>query len=298
MNWSRCFTNGIKTQFRRITMTPLRRKMIADMTLAGLSDNTQRVYSDAVYGLAKHYKRSPDRLSEREVRDYLLYVKEQKRFAEGTLRICYYGIKFFYTNTLTRPWPFLTMLRTPKSNYLPTILSPGEIRKLLETVRIPKHRMCLTVIYACGLRISEATRLKVSEIDSKRMVVNVRGKGRKDRLVPLPEPILLKLRQHWKIEKGLPWMFPGENPDRPVTNNTVRRALYKAAKECGLKKRIVPHCLRHTYAVHLLENKVDTRVIQLLLGHQNLRTTAIYTRLTPQTRDNVQSVLHKLTSGL
>ena len=260
-------------------MTPLRKKMIEDMTLAGLSANTRRLYSEAVYGLAKHYLHSPDQLSEEEVRAYLLYVKDEKRFAEGTLRICYYGIKFFYLNTLGRPWPFLTMLRTPRSNYLPTILSPKEVRSLLGRVRIPKHRACLTLIYACGLRISEATKLKVSGIDSQRMVISVRGKGQKDRLVPLPEPILPKLRQYWKIERSKTWMFPGKNPDRPVTNNTVRRALYKAAEECGLNKPIVPHSLRHTYAVHLLENKVDARIIQLLLGHKNHKTTARIHRL-------------------
>lgn len=279
-------------------MTPLRQRMIDDMTLAGLSANTQRVYSDAVYGLAKHYGRSPDRLSEQEVRDYLLYVKDEKHFAEGTLRICYYGIKFFYLNTLGRPWPFLTMLRTPRSNYLPTILSPEEIRNLLGQIRSPKHSMCLTLIYACGLRISEATRLQVSGIDSKRMVICVRGKGQKDRLVPLPEPILPRLREYWKIERSRTWLFPGKNPDQPVTNNTVRRALYKAAEECGLNKPIVPHSLRHTYAVHLLENKVDARIIQLILGHKNPKTTAIYTRMTPKVLKNVQNVLHQMTSDL
>jgi site-specific recombinase XerD len=279
-------------------MTRLRQKMIDDMTLAGLSANTKRLYTDAVYGLAKHYMRSPDQLSEEEVRAYLLYVKDEKQLAEGTLRICYYGLKFLYMNTLGRPWPFLTMLRTPKSNYLPTILSADELRSILVKVKIPKHRMCLTLIYACGLRISEATQLKVSGVDSERMVINVRGKGQKDRIVPLPEPLLHKLREYWKIERSKPWMFPGKNPGKPVTNNTVRRALYKAAEECGLNKRIVPHSLRHTYAVHLLENKVDARIIQLLLGHKHPKTTAIYTRLTPQVMENVQSVLYQLTSGL
>ena len=279
-------------------MTPLRQRMIDDMTLAGLSDNTKRLYSEAVYGLAKHYRRSPDQLSQEEVRAYLLYVKDEKRVAEGTLRICYYGVKFLYLNTLGRPWPFLTMIRTPKSNYLPTILSPEEVRSLLGQIRNPKHHMCLTLIYACGLRISEATKLKVSGVDSKRMAISVRGKGQKDRLVPLPEPILLRLREHWKIEKSKIWMFPGKKPDQPVTNNTVRRALYKAAEECGLNKPIVPHSLRHTYAVHLLENKVDTRIIQILLGHKNIKTTAIYTRLSPQILKDVQTVLHQMTNDL
>ena len=188
-------------------MTPLSQKMIDDMTLAGLSANTQRIYSDAVYGLSKHYRRSPDRLSEQEVRDYLIYVKDVKPFTEGTLRICYYGIKFFFMYTLSRPWPFLTMLRTPKSNYRPTILNHEEVRRLLEKVRIPKHRMCLTLIYVCGFRISEATTLKVSAIDSERLVINVPGKGQKDRLVPLPEPILLRLRQYWKIGRRTPGCF-------------------------------------------------------------------------------------------
>jgi site-specific recombinase XerD len=272
--------------------------MIEDMTLAGLSDNTKRLYTDAVRGLAKHYMRSPDQLSEEDIRDYLLYIKDVKRLAEGTLRIYYYGIKFFCINTLGRQWPFLAILRTPKSNYLPTILSPEEVRRLLGQVRNPKYRMCLTLIYVCGLRISEATRFKVSGVDSERMVINVRGKGQKDRLVPLPKPILLKLREYWKIERSQHWMFPGKNPDKPVTNNTVRRALYKAAGECGLKKHILPHSLRHTYAVHLLERKVDLRIIQLLLGHKYLKTTAIYTRLTPQVLENVQSVLDQLTKDL
>ena len=279
-------------------MTPLRQRMIEDMTLAGLSANTKRLYTDAVRSLAKHYMRSPDQLSEEEVRAYLLYVKDEKRFAEGTLRICYYGIKFLYMNTLGRSWPFLTMLRTSRSNYLPTILSPEEVRSLLGRIKNPKYYMCLTLIYSCGLRISEATRLKVSAIDSKRMVINVRGKGQKDRLVPLPEPILDKLRAYWKIKRSRPWMFPGKNPDRPVTNNTVRRALYQAAGECRLNKPIVPHSLRHTYAVHLLENKVDARIIQILLGHRNFKTTAIYTRMTPQVLQSVQIALHQMTHDL
>ncbi|MFH1135371.1 MAG: site-specific integrase [Pseudomonadota bacterium] len=279
-------------------MTHLRQRMIEDMKLAGLSTKTQELYIAAVYGLAKHYMRSPDQLSEEDIRTYLLYLKDEKRRADGTLRICYYGIKFFYINTLRREWPVLKLVRSPRKRRLPTILSLGEVKKLLGQVRIQRNRMCLTLIYACGLRISEATKLRVTDIDSKRMVIKIQGKGQKDRLVPLPRPLLFKMREYWKIDRSKTWLFPGHNPEKPVSNHSVRRAMYKAAGECGLKKPIVPHSLRHTYATHLLEHKVDIRIIQILLGHKHLKTTAIYTHLTPQTLKNVRVVLQRLTNDL
>ncbi len=272
--------------------------MIDDMTLAGLRPKTQELYVGAVRNLAKFYMRSPDTLSEKEIRDYLIHARQVDKVAEGTLRILHYGLKFFFQNTLQRDWPVLKLMRLPKQKRLPIVLSPREVKDILHHIRIPRNHMCLTLMYACGLRISEATRLQVTDIDSDRMLINVLGKGSKQRLVPLPDPLLPQLRKYWLIKQAKPWLFPGEDINQPVSNHTVRRALKLAAKECGIKKTVIPHCLRHSYATHLLENKLDLRVIQLLLGHSSPRTTAIYTHLTPKTMDNVRKTINHLTKDI
>lgn len=279
-------------------MSILRKKMIQDMELAGLSIKTQEAYIYAVRSLAKYYMRSPDTLTEKELRDYFLYLIREKQIADGTLRIQRYGIKFLFQKTLGRDWPLLKLLRSPKKKPLPTVLSHSEVKDLLNRVRNPKYRMCLTLIYSCGLRISEATNLKVTEIDSQRMVIHVHGKGGKDRLVPLPDPILIPLREYWLIQRARPWLFPGRNSKDPLNNNNIRQALKAVVKEKGLTKHVTPHSLRHSYATHLLENRVDLRVIQALLGHTSPKTTSLYTRLTPQILANVQKTVNRLTATL
>lgn len=268
------------------------------MTLAGLAPKTQTLYVEAVRSLAKFYMKSPDTISEKEIRDYLIHVREVDHAAEGTLRILHFGLKFFFQKSLQRDWPVLKLMRLPKKKRLPTVLSPSEVKEILRHIRVPRNQMCLTLIYACGLRISEATHIRVSDIDGERRLVKVLGKGSKERLVPLPEPVLEQLRRYWMLQRPKNWLFPGKNTEEPVSNHTVRNALKAAAGECGIKKAVIPHSLRHSYATHLMENKIDIRVIQLMLGHSSPRTTSIYTHLTPQTLENVQKTINHLTQNL
>lgn len=279
-------------------MTELRRRMTADLQLAGYSEKTQQSYLMAVRGLAKYYMRSPDQLSEEEVRAFFLHLINERKVASSTLRIYLYGIKFFFTKTLQRTWSFLDLVRPAKRRKLPVVLSQPEVRMVLGAVRNPVVRMALRLIYVCGLRVSEAAQMKVADIDWERRLVWVRaGKGGKDRSIPL-SPRMLEVLGAYRQQRGCrSWLFPGKNGGG-LSISTLQRAFTDAVRQSGVEKKASVHTLRHSFATHLLEYGIDLRLIQELLGHQCLQTTTIYTHLTAGVRVRLDIALEQLGAEL
>jgi site-specific recombinase XerD len=279
-------------------MTELRHRFVEDMTLHGLAPTTQNVYVHAVKQLAAHYGRSPDQLSEQELRDYFTYLVKERRVASSTLRTQVFAVKFLYAKTLQKPWPTLKILRPRRREKLPVVLDPEEAKRLLAVKRSPVARMCATVMYCCGLRISEALNLKVTDIDSQRMVVIVRsGKGNKDRHIPLPRRTLELLRDYWREYRPKTWLFV--TPDgRQLADHSVRYYLKKARRDSGIRKPVSCHTLRHSYATNLMARGVDVRVIQALLGHRSLKTTTLYLHMTSSVMESVQDAINDLMADL
>jgi integrase/recombinase XerD len=280
-------------------MTTLRRRMLEDLQLRGLAPKTQQCYLAAVHQLAQHYRRPPDQLSDEELRQYFLFLLNEKKVAESTFRIHLYGIRFFYERTLKRPWPVFDLVRPRTLQTLPVVLSRREVRSLLALVEHPKARMCLQLIYACGLRLTEGTQLQVSDIDAQRMLVRVRqGKGGKDRLVPLAPRVLELWRAYWQRQRPRPWVFPARDGSAPLSPTSLQKTFKAVVRQSGIPKDASIHTLRHSYATHLLERGVSLRVIQELLGHRSPRTTARYTHLTPPTLDVVHATITALMADL
>lgn len=284
-------------------MTPLRQRMLDDMQLKGFSGSTQKLYLRAVRLLAEHYRKSPDRISEEELRQYFLYVKNVKKWSRSASTIALCGIKFFYTHTLKRDWTTLRFVRPPKEKKLPVVLTVAEVKRILSHVRLLRHRVCLFTIYSAGLRLSEGTHLQVPDIDSARMLIHIRhGKGAKDRYVPLSETTLTLLRQFWKTHRNPLWLFPGPGrngrgmatADKPVSHNVVQDAFRDALRQSGINKRAQVHTLRHSFATHLLEAGVNLRLIQDYLGHNSPKTTALYTHLTRIAQEAATKTLNQL----
>jgi len=276
-------------------MTPLRQRMIDDMRLVGLSDGTQQVYLDAVARLARHYKRSPQDLTEEQVRTYFIELS-RRGLAPSTVRVHLFALKFLFLNTLQRDWSLLKLYRIKKTKRLPIVLSRTEVWRLLDHLHRPDLRMCATLMYACGLRVSEAARLRVEDLDGQRMVVWVRrGKGDKDRQVPLPTRTLQGLRQYWRDRRPpQPWLFPDSTGKAPIGRNRIDRAIRAARRQSGIRKGVSCHTLRHSYATHLLEHGTDLRTIQGLLGHANIKSTIVYLHLTQGVMDNVRQRINEL----
>ncbi len=285
-------------------MTPLRKRMTEDLQLKGYSPATQQAYLKAVEKLARHYKKNPAEISEEELRAYFLHLAQVEHCARGTMKIAQSGIKFLLAVTLQKHWPVLALIRPGKEKKLPVVLSRSEARAVLGCVRAPVYRVCLNTIYGCGLRISEGAAVQVTHVDSERKVLRVRGKGNKDRQVPLSEPTLEALRAFWKLHRSKPWLFPAHMQPRsssqegPVDMNNLRYAFNRAVEQSGVKKPATVHSLRHSYATHLLEAGVQLRLIQEILGHRNPSTTAIYTHLTAEVCAQLVDPLHALTVGL
>jgi integrase/recombinase XerD len=289
-------------------MSPLRQRMLEDMQLRGLSARTQEAYARAVWQLAQHYHRSPDQLGDEELRQYFLYLTNEKKIARPTATIALCGIKFFYEQTVKQPWPTLRFVRPAAEHKLPVILSREEVRRVLTAVRIPVYRACLTTIYACGLRLLEGCRLQVPDIDSARMLLHIHGKNKQDRYVPLPESTLQLLRAHWRTHRAPLWLFPAptrhglahslKHDGGPVTRSSLQSAFRSAVQRAGIAKRAHVHTLRHSYATHLLEAGVNLRLIQDNLGHRSPRTTAIYTHLTCEVRATLTEPLNQLMQDL
>jgi site-specific recombinase XerD len=263
-------------------MTSLRQRLLDDMRMRNLSAHTQRAYVRAVAQFAKHFNRSPDQLGREHVREYLLHLIRQGR-AWDTYNLIRCALHFFYRVTLGKDWPMeqLPCAKVPKR--LPVVLSRDEVRQFFAAARRLKGRAMLLTAYAAGLRASEVVGLRVEDIDSQRMLIRVRqGKGQKDRYVMLSPVLLEALRAYWRKHRPAGWLFPGPDPAKAVTAITFTRVCGTVARRSRLAKRVTPHTLRHTFATHLLEDGVDIRTIQALLGHRSLRTTALYTYVAPE----------------
>ena len=225
--------------------------------------------------------RSPAELGPEEIRTYQVYLIRERKLAPSSLEIAVCALRFLYRVTLKQPWSFDDLIPAPKKpRRLPVVLSPDEVVHFLACVPHPQHRTILTTCYATGLRISEAVRLRPTDIDSRRMVIPLeQGKGQRDRYVMLSPTLLELLRDWWRAHRPTSWLFPGEHGDQPITSHAVREACQRAHRRSRLTKSVTPHALRHAFAVHLLEAGTDVRTIQLLLGHRSLETTARYLRI-------------------
>jgi integrase/recombinase XerD len=288
-------------------MTALRERMIEDLQLHGLSKQTEELYVQAVRHLAEYYRKPPDQITEEELRQYFLYLTKVKQVAPSTLRINLCGIKFFYERTLHKQWITLELVRALKQKKLPLVLTIDEVHRILKCVHHLRLRVCLSTIYACGLRVREGVSLQVKDIDAERGVIHIRnGKGGKDRYVPLPEPILKMLRHYWVTHRHPVWLFPSyvreghrlEVAVQPISIRAVQRAFEKALWESGVQKAATVHTLRHSWATHLLEAGVSLRVIQAYLGHASPNSTAIYTHLTPKTTEQAAQAIQQVLEGL
>ena len=255
----------------------LRQRMIEDIRIRKHSKSTETEYVRYVAGLAKYFAKSPHRLGPEQVREYLVYLVDEKQVSVQVLRQTVCALRFFYKVTLQRSWMLEYIPLPKKPRVLPVVLSVEEVRQFFAAVTHVKYRAMLLTAYAAGLRLSEITHLKVTDIDSERMVIRVRqGKGRKDRYVMLSEQLLETLRSYCREVCPRDWLFPGTKTGSHVCGHTLQDALKKARKKAGIKKHFSPHSLRHSFATHLLENGTDIRIIQLLLGHRCLGTTARY----------------------
>lgn len=286
-------------------MTPFRQRMTEDMQLAGYSSKTQQAYVGAVRQLFRHFDCNPAQLTEEQLRQYFLYLANERKVSRPTATIALCGIKFFYERTLKREWTTLGLVRPRRVKKLPVVLSREEVHRILEQVHTPVYQACLKTIYSCGLRLREGSHLQVADIDSGRMFLHIHGKGGKDRYVPLPDRMLERLREFWKTHRSRPWVFPattrGPKPGteiHPLTDSSLQKAFKRAVDAAGISKRAHIHSLRHSYATHLLEAGVNLRIIQENLGHGSARTTQIYTHLTAEARASMMDPLNELMKDL
>lgn len=282
-------------------MTTLRKRFLEDLQLHGFAASTQSVYVSAIKQLARHYHQPPDQLTEEQLRQYFLHLTQVRQVSRSNATIALCAIKFFFEHTLQRPWPVFALARPRREQKLPVVLSRAEVRQLLGCVTEEVYRLYFTTVYACGLRLSEAAHLQVTDVDGARGLLRVRGKGNRDRYVPLPPPLLERWRTFWKTHRTTPWLFPaphaGQVP-RPLSRKSLQEAFAAARERCGLHKHPTIHTLRHCYATHLLEAGVNLRLIQANLGHHSPKTTALYTHLTEPAQATLRAPLEALMRDL
>ena len=265
-------------------MTRLRQRMLEDMAVRNLAQNTQSAYVQQVVAYARHFHRPPEELGPEAVRAYQIHLTQTRMLSPSSVSVATGALRFLYNVTLKRGWGMEEIPMPKRPFRLPVILSPEEVMHFLDSVDNTKHRAILMTAYAAGLRVSEATHLKVTDIDSQRMMLRVdQGKGRKDRYVMLSPRLLDVLRIYWKASRPTLWLFPGDLPGQPITRGAVELACQKAHRASGIAKPITPHSLRHAFATHLLESGTDVRTIQLLLGHRSLATTSRYLKVATST---------------
>jgi integrase/recombinase XerD len=288
-------------------MTTLRERMIEDLQLHGMKEKTQILYVRAVQGLAEYHHKPPDQITEEEVREYFLYLKNIKQHATSTLRVKYCGIRFLYEYTLQKKWSILEIAHVGNVRKTPVVLTIEEVRKIFGYVRLPCFRACLGLIYACGLRIQEGVYLQVQDIDGQREIAHIKnGKGGKERYVPIPQIALKMLRDYWRTHRNPIWLFPSQveafhRPGpaiAPISIRSVQRAFRDALQKSGIKKEATVHTLRHSYATHLYEAGIDLRIIQSYLGHTSLSSTSVYTHLTPKTTEPANQTINQVLETL
>lgn len=281
----------------------LYQNMKDDLQLAGMSKRTVHGYLRAVRQLADYCEKRPNRITEAELRRYFLYLKNEKQFAYGSIRVAFSGIKFFYSRTCKRNWQTLATMKLQRSKTMPEVLTIDQVHRIIDACRVERIAVFFWTTYSMGLRLEEARNLQIGDIDSQRMMVHIhRGKGAKDRYVPLPTSTLHWLRQHWATHRHLRFLFPAEGrnhqqsstADTPIQTSTVQKAMGKIAVELKFNKRVSIHTLRHSYATHLLEAGVSLRVIQQYLGHSSLQTTMIYLHLTDTAEANARETIEQI----
>lgn len=285
------------------SISPLRQRMTEDMRMRKFGEKTQTHYLRAVRQFTQYLGRSPDTASTEELRNYQLYLVDHGA-SPASLNAAICGLKFFFGVTLDRPEAMAKMKPVHLPRKLPEILSPDEVKRLIAAAGNLKHQTALALAYATGLRVNEVVHLKVGDIDSQRMTLRVeQGKGQKDRYALLSPVLLERLRVWWKVARAQGkmldggWLFPGLNPIDHLSTRQLNRAIHAAADEAGIDKHISMHSLRHAFATHLLEQKVDIRLIQVLLGHKKLETTALYAQVATDILREVVSPLEKLNSA-
>jgi integrase/recombinase XerD len=258
-------------------MTPLRQRMIEDLRIRNYSPRTIACYAGCVAAFARHFGQSPGELGPEQIRAYQTFLVETKHASWSVFNQTVCALRFLYGTTLQQPATIehIPFPRQPKT--LPVVLSRTELARFFTAIPNRKHRTVLMTMYAAGLRLSEALRLRVADVDSARQCLRVaQGKGQKDRYTLLSPTLLEQLRGYWRLTRPAPWLFPGRRPDQPLTATAIQRGCGPAARRAGLAKRVSTHTMRHCFATHLLEAGTDLRTIQQLLGHRSLQTTAVY----------------------
>ena len=277
-------------------MGKLRDRMEADMRLRNLRPETRESYLRCVHKFAAYHMRSPAQMGEKEVRDFLVYLRDDRGMAPSTIRGYVAALKFLYANTLQRPDVVRSWHQPRMPKKLPVVLSRKEVEMFLRAVDSIKHRAVLMTMYGAGLRVSEVCRLHIGDVDSDRMLLHIRdGKGGHDRYAMLSPRLLEMLRAYFRAERPRgPYLFPGQSADSHITAAAVRAVQREVAKQCGITKHVTPHVLRHSFATHLLDAGTDIRTIQVLLGHRSIQTTQIYTHVSPEHIRQVKSPLDTL----
>ncbi len=275
-------------------MTQLRKRMLEELQRRNYSPSTVRAYLYAVEEFARYFGKSPDKLNQEQLRQYQLHLLHDRKLTIGTIVGRIAALRFFFVRVLRRPYRQIDLIYPKRPERLPTVLSQEEVAQLLDSANNLLDYAMLMTLYATGMRRAELIRLKIEDIDSQRMIIHIRqGKGNRDRDVPLTPKLLKTLREYWRWMKPKTYLFPGMvhnwRADKPITPKCVWSAVQDAAKRAGIKKRVSPHTLRHSWATHLLENGADLRAIQMLLGHVDLETTAVYLHLS---RRHLQAVVN------
>ena len=276
-------------------MTAMREKMIKEMTLRRLAANTQRAYLDSVTGLARYYNESPEKMNKQMIQDYLFHLVKDRKLQWSSCNTIINGLRFFYTKTLGMDAASLSIPTQKKSKQLPEVLSTEEVESLLVAASNQKHRTLLMSTYAAGLRVSEVVNLKLTDIESKRMMIRVsQGKGNKDRYTILSKRLLEELRIYYKRYRPSEWLFSGRKPGQPMPKSTAAAIYYNVKEKAGIKRGKGIHTLRHCFAIHMLEAGVDLRTIQVLMGHSSIMTTVLYLKVSRKHISSTQSPLDSL----
>jgi site-specific recombinase XerD len=281
-------------------MTHLRKMMLEELERRNYAQTTTHVYLQTIEDFARYFHRPPDQLGPEHIRQYQAYLFRERKLAARTVRQRLAALRFFFIQTIKKPWSLADTPYPKQARYLPSILSPEEVAHLIDSARTRFHRMVLMTLYGTGARRAELARLQIADIDSQRMVIHIRGgKGRQDRDVMLSPTLLKALREYWRGLKRKPsrWLFPGSawhTASYPITPKAVWYACQQAAQNASLQHRVHPHTLRHCFATHLLENGADLRTIQLLLGHHDLKETAVYLHLSRRHLNATASPLDSL----
>jgi integrase/recombinase XerD len=279
-------------------MGKLRRRMEEELKLRNYAEKTIEVYTAAVRKLAEHYRRSPEQIEPEEIRSYLLHLLEEKKLSSASVNQTICALRFFYIQVLGRPWKVGKVHFQKRRRKLPTVLTESEVVRLLDAARDLKDRAILMALYSAGLRVRELAHLQPADIQSDGMRIRVReAKGGRERYVALSSTLLPVLRHYFRLYRPGRWLFYGESREQPIHSRTVQRLVALAANKAGISKTVSPHTLRHSFATHLLEHGTELRFIQEALGHRQLKTTLVYTHVSPQALAQVVSPLDRLFLG-